>query len=217
MRHGLLSVFLGVLVLAVVGCDRGPQAQQQQPAPQTVSTAQTGRLGLLDLDKVAQKMEWFEQLQRQVMVVEQELRVNYDGLRHQMDTMLRDEQRQMGDKLTQEQQDRLGAMRLVAERKLQDAQAQMQAETARARQQVVMKYRELIRPVAIRVAQKQGVGLIMLPSEGIFWNDEAVDLTDQVVEELKLTGVKLDLNISETPTTAPAPTPAPAPATTPAP
>ncbi|NJL31126.1 MAG: OmpH family outer membrane protein [Phycisphaerales bacterium] len=213
MRHGLLSLFLGVLALVLVGCDRGPQAQQ--PAAQTVSPAQTGRLGLLDLDKVAQKMEWFEQLQRQVMVVEQQLRVSYDGLRHQMDTMLRDEQRQMGDKLTQEQQDRLGAMRLVAERKMQDAQTQMQAETARARQQVIMKYRELIRPVAVSIAQKHGVSLLMLPGENIFWNEAALDITDHVVEELKRTGVQLNLTLSETAASTPAP--APLPATTPVP
>ncbi len=220
---------VGVLMLAslmlMVGCDRSPQANSDTSAnvggvqtggggkpgsvTKTGGGAGGGGVATIDLDKIATGMGWFDDMQRKVGSVEQELTVKLDSLRQQLDTTLRDEHRRMGDKPTQEQQDRLAAMQLVAQRQMQEAQAQLQLQSQQTLQQVIGQYRDLVRPVARRVAEQKGYTVIVLPTDAIFWSDPAADLTDAVMDELQRTGVKpsLDTQPDTAGSTGPQPTP----------
>ncbi len=189
-RLAVIALVLMVSLALMTGCDGGAASNKGVDANQA-KAAGGGGVATIDLDKIAKGMGWFDDMQRKVGAAEQELALKVDSLRTELETRLRDEQRRMGDKPTQEQQDRLAAMQLVAQRQLQEAQAQSQLQAQQTRQQVISQYRDLVRPVARRVAEQKGFTVIVLPTDAIFWSDPATDLTDTVMDELQRTGVKL--------------------------
>ncbi|MEX0777071.1 MAG: OmpH family outer membrane protein [Phycisphaeraceae bacterium] len=205
MVQRFIMVAMLAATLGLAGCgDGSPSANASNDA------AGTGKVGVIDLDKVAKAMGWEKELQQALGAADQELGLKVAALRNSLAQTLQTERQKMGDKLTKEQEAQVQQMAAVANNQYNQAFAQAKQELQRVRDTAVRQYRDVIQPYARNVASEHGMTLVLVPLDNVVWYDSSVDITDPVVDRM----------LKEKPASPPIPTirtPEPLPTTQPAP
>ena len=191
--------FIGVscmLLLVFVGCRK--------------STSSAGGVAVVDLDRIARSMGWVEEMSKSLQAADTELKGQLDGiLRNSLksidemkkqvaaDAKLTPEQtkqldsikdpRQLDDlPLSKEQRERLVEAVNKANAAWQGSLNSYQQALQGRRAQLVIAYRERIRPVAQQVATARGLSVVLSSSDQVlFFDPRSADITDQVVQELQ--------------------------------
>ena len=71
-----------------------------------------------------------------------------------------------------------------------EQQAQQDLNTKRAA--LVSRFREEIKPVALKIASRKGLGVVLVKSEMVvLGSEQGLDITDEVVAELIRTGASV--------------------------
>lgn len=179
-RRSASTILALLLTLTSTGCEGG--SAPSTSAPPTPSPP--GRVAVLDLDRVAKAMGWQEEMERTLRAHEQEVNLRLATLRDSLQSAFAQEQQAVGPNPTPEQRQRLDQKAAQANEQLRQAVLQAQQEIAQTRINLVLKYRDEVRPVARRIADEQGFDLVMLTVEQVLWFDPQVDITDRVIDEL---------------------------------
>ena len=197
MKHTSLIVPV-LLLAATLGCEN----RSASPAP--------GAVGIVELDKVAQAMGWLTRMQERLGSQTQNFDVQLSGLKTQIETTINAERRKIGEHPTPQQQQQLAQMIAVGNNQLATAANQAQNQVATLRAQMATQYRDLVCPVARRVADAHGLSIVLAADAGqvLSYND-SVNLTQAVIDALQK-------NPPPDPFAAPASQPAAAPNTAPA-
>jgi Skp family chaperone for outer membrane proteins len=180
-------VALAMLGMALSGCE-------QKSAPVS------GRVAVVDLDKVAAQVGWDRELQQSMDLLNQQLTNRYNAMREQFRAQIEAKDKEfrdalkdklkdpIKDPLPKEQQDELNRMVQQAAQQLQVAQQQVNQESNRIRLGLINQYRDQIKPVVKKIAADAGFSVVVVPMENvIYWDDATSDLTAKVGDELART------------------------------
>jgi Skp family chaperone for outer membrane proteins len=218
-----------VSVLALSGCQKMSSSHAD--------------VAVIDLDKVATAMGWLDEMQRNLQSADTEMRSQLDGILRSSIKAIDDAKKQVSTeaKLTPDQIKMLNSVKDLRELEalpltekqrttlataLQEANSTWQKALNSYQQllqgrrtQLIMSYREKVRPVARRVATAKGMSVVFTFSDNLLYFDpKAVDITNEVIDELQKSGEGHTLGPLVAPqTAAPAPAPSAAAPTTPAP
>ena len=172
-----ISAFLILLSITLVGCDHAP------------FSAPKGGVALVDLDDVAKR------LGRDVLIV-QELKDASVPLKDQLTAAQKELQTQfdrtkdaIGSKPTDSESQKLADLGSNLNLQLQQKQQQAQQDLNTKRAALVTRFREELKPVALKIASSKGLGVVLVKSEMVvLGNQPGLDITDEVVAELIRTG-----------------------------
>lgn len=180
MKRTLLGLG-AALALSITAC--------QPPASSSSTASPNGTFALLDIDAVAKR------LGRDIVITEQ-LKARNDTLSESL-TKEREKLQAEFDK----SQQALGTTATDAQKeeviKLgQGLNAQLQSKLQAARQELntqqvdlIRQFREEVKPVAQRIAEKKGMNVVLLRSDIVVLTAApAVDITDDVVAEMVTAG-----------------------------
>ena len=102
-----------------------------------------------------------------------------------IEAQLMSEREKMGASRTQTQQAQLARQALVAQKELKDLKLEAETLIAGRRLEIMDGFRERISQVATEVAKKHNGLAVIAINDNILWIDPAVDLTDEVLAELR--------------------------------
>lgn len=175
MKQSLALLVLLTLILA--GCDRASFSGSK------------GGVALVDLDDVAKR------LGRDVAIV-RELKDAGGPLSDQLTAAQKDYQAQfdrskdsIGPKPSEADNQKLAELARNLNAQLQQKQQQAQQELNNKRASLVMRFREELKPVALKIAARKGLGIVLVKSEMVVLaNEPGLDITEEVVAEMIRTG-----------------------------
>jgi Skp family chaperone for outer membrane proteins len=202
------ALALGGLVLGA-GCNKGDSSNPGSPGGNAGKV--TGTIGFVDLDKVSAQIQWkadfendFNAAKREA---ERQLTVFKDSVMAAWDTKKKDVaaaahlnaeqvkalngmngQEIQKLPLTQAQKDDLGQSFAQANQALNAAQQKANQALSQREQKILESFREAMRPSVRRVAMAANISMVIAPppnANPVFYYDPSVDLTDQVVDDMR--------------------------------
>lgn len=207
----LFSVAIVVALLIAAGTTRSIAAQ--------------GAVATIDLDKIATTMGWIDDMSKNLQAFDTDLKNQLNTLLQAALKSIEDAKKEVAEQakltdaqktalnavqnpvelealpLTKEQREKLVAIVTKSNTDWQAAINNYQQAIRSRQQQLIVGYRDKIRPSARRVAAAKGISIVLVTSDAVFYQDPtATDITDPVIDDLQKTLPK-------------AVTPAPAPAT----
>jgi len=178
----------------------------------TTSTGRSGGAGgvaVVDLEKVGKEMGWNDRLQQDVRAADAALRRQLDERVAMLRKAVEEKKKLVAAAatLTREQLQQLNAIRDVrdlealplSDEQRQDlinvlgaaqqdgaaAQNNYQLAVRQRQAELINGYREVVRPVAGKIAAEGGLAVVLTPNDTVLYYDPAVDITDKVIEALK--------------------------------
>jgi Skp family chaperone for outer membrane proteins len=194
MKKTIASLMLAPVLLAG-GCQK--------------SGTSPGGVAVIDLDRVATAMGWLDDLSKNLQSADTELRTQLDQvwranvtaieeLKKQVaaDAKLTPEQIKLLDTiqdprdlsqlpLTKEQREKLVATVTQANANWQQALNNSQQLLQNRRRDLILSYRERVRPFARRVATARGMTVVLLTTDNLLLSEPQADITDGVIDELQ--------------------------------
>ncbi|MBM4093691.1 MAG: OmpH family outer membrane protein [Planctomycetes bacterium] len=196
----IMKTLLGASVLAFLLISTGCQ----KPA------ASSGGVAVIDLDKVATAMGWLDEISKSIQAADVELRAHLsevlrnslrsvEGAKAQIAaeakltpeqtkilTSAKDDRELAALPLTKEQRTRLVETVNKANTEWRTALNNYQQTLQGRRANLILNYREKIRPTARRVAASKGMNVVVTTSDNLLYYDpQSSEITDQVIEELQ--------------------------------
>lgn len=146
-------------------------------------------VGIIDLDRISQETGHTKMAQAQLNELRSSLQQDLSDTQARLKNDIQASQKKMGEKPTEEQ---LSEMQQMAS-KMQSEMMQKQTSASQTLQgkqtELITTFRNQVRAVADRVAQKRGMNIILLRNPAVLLgNDKKVDITDDVLAEMKKTG-----------------------------
>lgn len=185
-------ISLGLLLSA---CDMGQKtASQATPPPQ---------VAVLDIDLVAEKTGHKQKINETLQVLRGDLESELRGMQEKLRTQLEESKDKLGDKPSSEQQQELAQMLTKAQQEFQTLQKKASSSFKMQQAKLVKELRDKIRPIAMDIAKKRGIKIVLLRSDVlILAHDSSIDITNDVIDEVnKLAPVKPTME--STPAAAP--------------
>ena len=172
--------FFAFLTLVLAGC--GPASS---PAPTPVPSPAKGGAAVIDLDAVAKR------LGRDVAILA-ELKEAGAPLKDQLAASQKDYQEQidrlkasLGAKPSEADKQKLADLARSLNQQFQQKQQQAQQDMSTKKAALISRFREEVKPVALKIATGKGLGIVQLKNDlTILASEPALDITDEVVAEL---------------------------------
>jgi Skp family chaperone for outer membrane proteins len=191
-----LSAACFVAVLLIAGCDQIPGAGP-------------GSL-IVDLTAIAKATGQEESMQDRAQTAREDVNAQLIESARELEQRLVDERTKIGDKPTQEQEVQLQQLTQQAQQQYAQLQSDAQQKVQQAEINLVLDYRETVKPFAEKIARSRGASVVLLAGQSVFWLDPAVDITGDVISALRAEGVFAGSDADQVPAT-PAATPIEAP------
>jgi len=231
------AALIGAAILPLAGCDKGNTPGGTTPAS---GQAKAGGVGVVDYDRVFDSVQWKAELNRSLNATKEIYKVQLESFLRDVDNAVKDKKAQIARsaRLTPQQIDDLNKNKdldklttLSADQKqelfatLQNANYYVnqgnQYATAmfqRRQQELVTSYKQSLNPIIRRVAEANGMTMVVTPVDNVVYWKTDVDLTEKVVDEVQKSppphpvgeAQKLTFPKFESITAPPAPTTAPA-------
>lgn len=146
-------------------------------------------VGVIDLDRISQETGHTEMAQAQLNELRSTLQKDLSDTQTRLKNDMQASQDKLGEKPTPEQ---ITEMQQAAS-KMQSEMMQQQTSASQALQskqtELITTFRNNVRAVADRVAQKRGMHIILLRNPSVLLgSDKEVDITDEVLAEMKKAG-----------------------------
>ena len=178
----------------------------------TRSFGATGSVGTIDLDKIATTMGWIEDMSKNMQAFDTDLKGQLNTLLQAALKSIEDAKKAVADEaklteaqktalnavkdprelealpLTKEQREKLVTIVNKANTDWQTAMNNYQQAIKSRQQQLIVGYRDKIRPSTRRVANSKGMTVVLVVSDAVFYQDpQQTDLTDAVIDDLQKT------------------------------
>ena len=146
-------------------------------------------VAIIDLDAVARALGRDDVIAQQINQANQQLAGQLGqvatNLQQQVQSR-RDEYEVIGDEAEQELQERTAA----ANQRLQQTQQLAQQRSAQFRQAVINAFRNEVSPYAQEIAAERGAVAVVTVATPMLWFDPEVDITDEVIAEMRRAGLE---------------------------
>lgn len=165
--------FGGLMLVAVfvTGCEQMP--------------GMGGGVAVIDLGAVATASGQEAEIRRQAEIRRANLNSQLQEAAASLELQLAAEREKIGDTPTEEQTQRLQQLAGEAQRQYAAAQQQAQAQAQQFETDLVMAFREKVKPFAEQVALARDAKVVMLADVTMFWFQPSVDITDEVIVKLR--------------------------------
>lgn len=185
MKHH--ATLFALLTLLLAGCGPAP-APAPSPTPPPTPAPAKGGAAILDLDAAAKR------LGRDVAILT-ELKEAGAPIRDQLAASQKDYQAQIdrlkashGAKPSEADNQKLAELTRTLSQQFQQQQQQAQQELNTKRAALINRFREEVKPVALKIATARGLGIVQLKNDlTILTCEPDLDITDEVVAELTRT------------------------------
>lgn len=172
-RLGICLVMAGSAAL-FVGCG--------MPFGSFSSAKSQGGIAVVDLDKVASETGVNLQIRESFQVQENSVKQQLAQVQMKANSQLEAKLQEMGETPTDEQKQELVKFRIGATNLLSQLQNQAKTKLGQYHQNQIVKFRTEIKPIALEVAKKHGLSVVLPKNEGLLLAvDSGVDITDEVI------------------------------------
>jgi len=173
----LWTIFL-VATLLIAGCDRLPGGGSDTL--------------VVDLAAVAKATGQEESMQARSQVAREEINAQLGEAGRNLEQQIQEERTRIGDSPTQEQELQFQQMAYQAQQQYGQLQAEAQQQTQQFEVNLVLEFREAVKPFAEKIARSHGGSIILLADQTVFWLDPDIDLTGEIITALRAEGVFAD-------------------------
>lgn len=176
---GFLAVCLAALLL-ITGCDQMPGAK-----PQAL---------VVDLTAVGKATGQDEAMQAKAQATREELNAQLANSARNLEKLIDDEKGKLDGVPSQEQEQKLQSLLQQAQQQYAQLQADAQQRAQQNEVNLVLEFRDRVRPVAEKIAGSRGANVVLTTDQAIFWADPAVDITGDVITELRAQGIFTEID-----------------------
>ena len=173
------------VTLLIAGCDQLPGARS--------STL------VVDLAAVAKATGQEDSMQVRAQAAREEINIQLGEAGRNLEQQIQEERDKIGDSPTQEQEQQLQQMALQAQQQYGQLQAEAQQQAQQFEVNLVLEFREAVKPFAEKIARSRGGGIILLADQTVFWLDPEIDLTGEIIAALRAESVFADTDTSQAP------------------
>lgn len=165
---------------------------------QSNSASNTGRVAILDIQRVAKESGYARQINRQLGELRNHLQTQLTGVQTQLNSKLNDKQIEFGKKPNKEQVKELNQLFTTAKAQLENAQQKAVSVVKTERSHLSNQLFDIVRPYAKRVANGRGLDIVMLKSDLlVFDHNPKTDITDEVIAAVVEAKADVTLQLSK--------------------
>jgi len=146
-------------------------------------------IAVLDLDAIASATGQDEEIARRAQAGSDELAAQLEALVAQLDKEIEEKRAELGPGATEEQ---LAEISAAAQQQFTDSQNFARQQATQLRNNLIQQFIDQVRPIAAEIAERKGASAILTESPALFWHDADMDLTDEVIAEVRARGISLD-------------------------
>jgi len=146
-------------------------------------------IAVLDLDAIASATGQDEQISLRVQAASDELARQLEELVVELDKQIAEETEKLGPDATDQQRAQLTA---AAQAQFNESQNFARQQANQLRGQLIQQFIDKVKPIAAEIAERKGASAILTESPALFWHDSAMDITDEVIAEVRARGISLD-------------------------
>lgn len=161
-----LTISLLAAAFLLTGCGPQPQASQ---------------IAVIDLSAIARATGEDEVIRQRAEAGREELTAQLQQLATNLDAQLADEREKAGTEPSAEDAARLEQLGVQARQQLGQAQQEAQQQATQMESDLVYEFREAVMPVAEGIAKDKGAVVILSNDAYIFWADESINITAEVI------------------------------------
>jgi Skp family chaperone for outer membrane proteins len=177
-----------LLVVLCVGCGES-SAPPSHPAAVTQSSISTmdhasGRVALIDLNHIARELGEADALADVLRSRKQVDKVKLESFQSKIKDRLNAQRTAAGETPSAEQARQLADLTRQMQQQLRQLVIQLQRESDELRRDHINRLQDRIRPIALRVAQRRGISIVLMRNENVLHYDDASDITDDVLKAL---------------------------------
>jgi len=158
-------------VLLIAGCDRIPGM-----GPDTL---------IVDLAAVAKATGQEQSMQTQAKTAREEFNAKLVESGRNLEQQIAQERTRIGDTPNQEQELQLQQMTVQAQQRYAQLQAEAQQNVQQFEINLVLEFRERVKPFAEKIARSRNAKVILLADQIVFWLEPGVDMTGEVIAALR--------------------------------
>jgi Skp family chaperone for outer membrane proteins len=145
----------------------------------------SGRVAVIDLAAVAKATGHDRVLDQQLGAARLDLEAQLGQIAGDLEAQLRAEQTRRGGAESAAREREFQTLAAQARQRLLETQALAQRKADQYQLKLVAGYRDLVEPVAREVARSLDAELIVVAGADVLWFDPAIDITDEVIAELR--------------------------------
>jgi len=152
---------------------------------------------IVDLNAVAKALGRDEEMEKEMRANEQKLQAQLDKIAENLQAQVTKEKNKLGKKPSKKDTLRFQQFSEQAQQAFRKQQRAAQQKAAQLRDQLVSRFREDVKSVAMPVAQKRGASSIKILGPDMLWYEPEIDITDEVIGQMRASGQKTDTPASE--------------------
>jgi len=147
-----------------------------------MKSATTGRVAVLDIQRVAEETGYARQISYQLDELRNNLQTQLTGAQEKLNSQLTDKQQAIGKKPSKDQLAELNQMFAEAKAQLQKAQQQAQGIFQKQRSHLASQLLDSVRPFAKRIANQRGLDVVVLKNDLLVFDfSPDTDITNDVI------------------------------------
>lgn len=146
-------------------------------------------VGIIDLDRISKETGHTEKAQAELQELRTSLQKDLSDTQARLKSDMQASQEKMGEKPTDDQLTEMQQMATKMQSEMMEKQTSASQALQGKQTELITAFRNNVRAIADRVAQKRGMHIILLRNPAVLLgNDKQVDITDDVLAEMKKAG-----------------------------
>jgi len=138
-------------------------------------------------------------MQTQAQTAREEFNTQLIESGRNLEQQIEQERTRIGDSPTQEQEQQLQQMAVQAQQRYAQLQAEAQQNVQQFEINLVLEFRERVKPFAEKIARSRDANVILLADQIVFWYEPDVDMTAEVIAALRAESVFSSINTEQKP------------------
>ena len=148
-------------------------------------------VAVVDLDKVAKELGRDTQMTGELIGQQNSLAKDLGAIQKNFEGQLSKMKEELGEEPAPEKLQEFAKAKQIAQVKFNGFQQQAVSKISARRDQLIGEFRTEARPVAEKIAKSVGATAVMTRNDAVlFYSDTAIDITDQVIAEMKANPTK---------------------------
>jgi len=169
-RNGLIFLIL-LTLFSLTGCDY----------------AVNNQIAVVDLDKIAKQTGRTTDINKKIQQFIKEKEISLTQLRNDLQLKIKTERAKLSKKSSPKEKQNILTLTKKAGLQLRQTVSNAEREAKQLRLKYIQELRDDITPVAAKIANKQGMKMVMLKTASMMYVDDSVDITDMVITKLDMT------------------------------
>lgn len=165
----------------------------------------TSKTAIIDLTTVLKATGQDDVITKQMEIVNADLKKQLEGIVVNLNKQLADQKEKFGKDITVEQQQQLQELLIKANQQLQKTETVANQKSLQHKEGLILAWRNKVQPMVKTIAKKHGADVVLIKSPTIVWFDLDIDITDEVIAEIRKNPIKEEVSNkgSENKNTAP--------------